>query len=274
MERTDFNTKTQITNQQKITMKNVFIAMFLALILSGSLAAQQQTTQLLLTGASFADVYNGWFEFGCESLNAIPINRAVGGESIVHTAEKMNDGTLYSKTELENIDALIIMHVHEKDVFNDPNNWLRNKYSNYQFPMDINNYVGAYDYVIKRYISDCYQLKFDSASAYFNAPAGKPALIVLCTHWHDARVTFNTTVRQLGQKWGLPVIEFDKNIGFTKNEMHPVTNDQYSLIFSSDTQEQDGVVYGWHPQRGDTYIQRKMAAVMVHKMKQVLPLYE
>ncbi|MCF8358175.1 MAG: DUF5040 domain-containing protein [Prolixibacteraceae bacterium] len=256
-------------------MKNVFTFIVFAIIFSGSVFAQNQdTTQLLLTGASFADVYNGWFEFGCESLNAKPINRAVGGESIVHTAEKMNAGTLYSKAELENIDALIIMHVHEKDVFNDPKSWLRNKYSDYEFPMDMNNYVGAYDYVIKRYISDCYQLKFDSASAYFNAQAGKPAIIVLCTHWHDARVTFNTTVRQLAQKWGLPIIEFDKNIGFTKNEMHPVTNDQYSLIFSLDTQELDGVVYGWHPQRGDTYIQRKMAAIMVHKMEQVLLLYK
>lgn len=271
MERTDFNTKTQITNQQKITMKNVFIAMFLALILSGSLAAQQQTTQLLLTGASFADVYNGWFEFGCESLNAIPINRAVGGESIVHTAEKMNDGTLYSKTELENIDALIIMHVHEKDVFNDPNSWLKNKYSDYQFPMDMNNYVGAYDYVIKRYISECYNLRNDSTSEYFNTAHGKPAIIVLCTHWHDSRVTFNTTVRQLAQKWGLPVVEFDNKIGFTKDQPHPVTNNQYSLIYSIDTQEQNGVVYGWHPYCGDTYIQRKMAAIFSQKMKEVLP---
>ena len=239
-----------------------------------SLAAQRPTSQLLLTGASFATPNNGWFEFGCEALNAIPLNRAVSGESIIHTAEKMNAGTLYSKSELESIDALIIMHVHEKDVFNDPNSWLRNKYSDYQFPMDMSNYVGAYDYVIKRYITDCYELKFDSASAYFNAPAGKPAIIIMCTHWHDSRVTFNTTVRQLAKKWGLPIVEFDKNICFTKDEKNPVTNDQYSLIFSNDTQEQNGVVYGWHPQQGDTYIQRKMAAIMVHKMKQILPLYE
>ncbi|HPR62234.1 MAG TPA: DUF5040 domain-containing protein, partial [Prolixibacteraceae bacterium] len=118
-----------------------FRLMIFLLMAFFALSAQQSTNQILLTGASFATSNNGWFEFACEALNATPLNRAVSGESIVHTAEKMNDGTLYSKAELESIDALIIMHVHEKDVFNDPNSWLRNKYYDYQFPMDMSNYV-------------------------------------------------------------------------------------------------------------------------------------
>ena len=252
-------------------MKNLFALMFFALISISILCAQSKAPTVILTGASFASSNNSWFEFSCETLNATPLNRAVSGESIVHTAEKMNAGTFYSKEEFENIDALVIMHVHEKNVFNDTDKQLREKYSDYEFPMDMDNYVGAFDYVIKRYISECYNLKNDSSSKFFNTQHGKPAIIVLRTHWHDSRVTFNTTVRQLALKWGLPVVEFDKKIGFTKHQLHPVTNEQYSLIYAYDTQEQNGVVYGWHPQNGDTYIQHKMASIFAQKMIEVLP---
>jgi hypothetical protein len=252
-------------------MKNLILTALFALTGIITVFAQPKTQTVMLTGASFADDKNGWFEFGCEELNVVPLNHAVSGESIIHTAEKMNAGTFYSTDELEAIDAFVIMHVHEKDVYNDPNSWLREKYTEYTFPMDKENYVGAYDYVIKRYISECYNLRFDSASAYYNSLGGKPAIIVLCTHWHDSRVTFNATVRQLSQKWGLPVVAFDEKIGFTKDQLHPVTNSQYSLIYSFDTQELNGVVYGWHPQCGDTYIQRKMASIFAQKMKEILP---
>ncbi len=47
---------------------------------------------------------------------------------------------------------------------------------------------------------------------------GKPASIVLCTHWHDSRPIFNTSVRKLAEKWGFPVVEFDRYIGFSKNQ--------------------------------------------------------
>ncbi len=233
--------------------------------------AEGEKQSVMLTGASFATSNNGWFEFGCQKLDVIPLNRAVSGESIVHTAEKMNAGTFYSSEEFEKNDALVIMHVHEKDVFNDPHSWLREKYSDYEFPMDMGNYVGAFDYVIKRYISDCFNLKYDSTSVYFNTPHGKPAIIVLCTHWHDSREIFNTTVRQLAEKWGLPVVEFDKNIGFSKNQLHPVSNKQFSLLYAYDTQEQNGVMYGWHPLNGDTYIQHKMATIFTNSMQGILP---
>jgi hypothetical protein len=252
-------------------MKYLLSFLLFFVLSTATIIAQESSQTLVLTGASFATSNNGWFEFACEKLDVIPFNRAVSGESIVHTAEKMNAGTFYSNEEFERIDALVIMHVHEKDVYNDPHSRLREKYSDYGFPMDMENYVGAYDYVIKRYVSDCYNLKYDSASVYFNTPHGKPAIIVLCTHWHDSRVTFNTTVRQLAQKWGLPVVEFDKNIGFSKEQLHPVSNKQYSLIYAYDTQEQNGIIYGWHPLNGDTYIQRKMATIFARKMMEVLP---
>ena len=102
--------------------------------------------------------------------------------------------------------------------------------------------------------------------------SGKPALIVLCTHWHDARTAYNESVRKLAAKWGLPLVEFDANIGFSRHMPHPVTGGQISLIYADDTQVVNGVRVGWHPLRGkDQYIQRKMAAIFAARMSQLLP---
>ena len=98
-----------------------FIAIFLMVFFISFAQSNlpQQKKSILLTGASFASPTNGWFELGCEVLGATPINRAIGGESIVNTANRMIEGTLYNKEEFENLDALVIMQVHEKDVFDE-----------------------------------------------------------------------------------------------------------------------------------------------------------
>lgn len=258
-------------------MKKIFL--FIALILvAGAASAKKEKTQpapkytILLTGASFASPENTWFEMGCKALDAAPINRAIGGEAIANTANRMIDGTLYTKQEFEKIDAFVIMQVHDKDVCDSTQ--LKENYTDYKTPFDRTNYAGAYDYVIKRYITECYNLKFDSTSVYYKTPFGKPAVIVLCTDWQDARVTFNASIRKLAGKWGFPVVEFDKNIGFSKNSVHPVTKQQTSLLFNvGDTQQVNGVTYGWHPMRGnDSYIQQRLAAIFVDTMKRILPL--
>ena len=87
---------------------------------------------------------------------------------------------------------------------------------------------------------------------------------------------YNRTVRELAEKWGFPVIEFDRYIGFSKKAHHPVTKQQTSIIFTdNNTEDIDGEVFGWHQFRGESqYIQRKMAAVFVEEMKKVLPVKE
>ncbi|MDR1171009.1 MAG: DUF5040 domain-containing protein [Bacteroidales bacterium] len=225
---------------------------------------------ILLSGASFASPENSWFETGCAMLNAHPVNRAIGGEAIANTANKMDLGVMYSKEELETLDAFVIMQVHNRDVADESG--LAESYRDYKTPFTRVNYAAAFDYVIKRYISDCYELRNDPDSKYYGSKAGKPAVIVLCTDWHDARTVYNTSVRKLVEKWGFPLVEFDKNIGFSKNSLHPVTNDQYSLLYSSDTQVIDGVTYGWHPLRGDdSFIQQRMAAIFADLMRKILP---
>ncbi|NDW08711.1 DUF5040 domain-containing protein [Dysgonomonas sp. 520] len=258
-------------------MKKYSLLFVCLTIVSFTLFAQKEETlpekgfNILLTGASFATSSNGWFEFGCEQLNANPINRAIGGEAIASTANRMIKGTLYSKEELEVIDALVIMQVHERDVY-DPTQ-LKANYNDYETPFDRINYAAAYDYVIKRYMTECYELKNDSTSKYFGTQSGKPVVIVFCTHWHDGRTVYNQTIRQLAEKWGFPLIEFDKFIGFSKEKRHPVTNQQISLLYAQDTQKIDGEVFGWHPMKGQNqYIQQRMGCIFADLMRKILPI--
>lgn len=252
-------------------MKKICFFVFLTIALN---VYGQHKYKLLLTGASFASDENGWFEVGCRQLNATPMNKAVGAEAIADAANKMAKGEMYTKSELEDIDAFIIMHVHNRDVFEDSK--IKTDLGDYEIPFDRSNYAAAYDYVIKKYLTDCYNLKFDKDSKYYNTTGGKPAIIVLSTHWHDSRPVYNISVRLLAQKWGFPIIEFDKYIGFSKNVLHPVTKTQTSIIFTdNNTEEIEGETFGWHQLRGEgQYIQRKMAATFVEEMKKVLPIKE
>ena len=74
------------------------LTLLLALPLAWGHAAAQENAKytILLTGASFASPQNGWFEIGCRQLDARAINRAIGGESIADTANRMAEGTLWN----------------------------------------------------------------------------------------------------------------------------------------------------------------------------------
>lgn len=248
------------------------LTLLLALPLAWGHATAQENAKytILLTGASFASPQNGWFEIGCRQLDARAINRAIGGESIADTANRMAEGTLWNAGELDEMDALVIMQVHNRDV--SATGGLKEKYTDYTTPFDRSNYAAAFDYVIKRYQSECYALKDDPKSKYYGTKSGKPAVIVLCTDWHDARTTYNAAIRRLAARWGLPLVEFDRNIGFSKDTPNPGTGTQQSLLHAQDTQTIEGVAYGWHPQRGqDKYIQQRMAAIFTDTMRRILP---
>jgi len=248
----------------------LFILLITCMTMLSAQEKKEKPYTFLLTGASFASPNNGWFEVGCDLAGATPLNRAIGGEAIANTANRMAEEKLYSREELEDIDALVIMQVHDKDVYGESQ--LQTKYTDYKTPFDRSNYAAAYDYVIKRYLTECYNLRFDSTSVYYNTRAGKPAVVVLCTDWHDGRVTYNTSVRRLGEKWGFPVVEFDKYIGFSKNAVHPVTGEQVSRLFTGDMQEIAGETYGWHPENGqDKYLQRRMGAIFADTMRKIFP---
>ena len=244
------------------TMKLRYLIALVALSLVYATGACGQNYTLVLTGASFASPSNTWFETGCERIGATPVNRAVGGQSILSTVKMMLDGMLYSKEELERMDALVIMQVHDKDVYGSEDLGKGRSWEECASCLKTGNYAEGFDFVIKRYLSDCYNLRNDPDSKYY----------VLCTHWHDARTAYNGSVRKLAAKWGLPLVEFDANIGFSGRVEHPVTGGQMSLIYADDTQVVNGVRVGWHPLRGkDQYIQRRMAAIFASRMLQLLP---
>lgn len=260
-------------------MRNYLVLLLFFLGYAGKAEAQSGSTgedilhyKIMLAGASFAYPQNGWFEIGCKKLGTGAVNKALGsGGSVVTLANAMAEDSFYSREELDEIDAFVIMHVHDRDVYTGEG--LKEDLSEYRAPFGKDDYAEAYDYVIKKYITDCFNQKSNPVSKYYGLAYGKPASIVLCTHWHDSREIYNRTVRQLAQKWGLPLIEFDKYIGFSKEQVHPVTKEQYSLIYAVDTQDSGGVRYGWHPVRGEnSYIQQRMAAVFTDVMTRILPL--
>jgi len=134
-------------NMNKIQTLILIVLLF---AFTAAIPAQEKKEKpytFLLTGASFASPNNGWFEVGCDLVGATPLNRAIGGEAIADAANRMEKGTLYSKEELEEIDALVIMQVHDKDVYDESQ--LQTKYTDYKTPFDRSNYAAAYDYVIK-----------------------------------------------------------------------------------------------------------------------------
>lgn len=144
--------------------KSTIVVMILFVILGSLTHAQTPKYSLLLSGASFASPSNGWFELGCEQLDAQPVNRAIGGEAIANTANRMIDGSLYSRQELEELDAFVIMQVHNEDVFDQSK--LHDNYAHYPTPFDRSNYAAAFDFVIKKFQTDCFNLKFDEKSKY------------------------------------------------------------------------------------------------------------
>lgn len=214
---------------------------------------------MLLTGASFAVPENGWFEIGCEDMGVTPINKAVSGEAIYHTARRMDNGTFYTTAELDEIDVFVIGHVHNQNVANEQ--WIKENWEDYQNIATTTDYAVTYDYVIKRYIADCKALKDNPDSRFYGTEDGKPVKIILCTHWHDSRTTYNPAIRKLAERWGFPLVEFDTNIGFSKDDV-AAGETQPSIAMAHDTETIGGVKYGWHPLRGsNSHIQRRMAQI-------------
>lgn len=250
--------------------------LFLSLLFAGSilLAQSKADYNILITGASFSTDENGWFELGCKGLNANAWNKSVGGEAIIHAANKMAEGKLYTEDEFDNIDAFVIMHVHNKDVAD--HSQLKPNYEDYEKPFTWANYAAAYDYVIKKYIADCFNQKDNPKSKYYNSLYGKPSVIVLCTNWHDGRVVYNKSIREVAKKWGLPLVKFDEYIGFSQNTIHPVTGEPMSMMYAigmTNKQVINGENQGWHPEKGqEKYIQKRMASIFVDEMRRILPI--
>lgn len=98
---------------------------------------------------------------------------------------------------------------------------------------------------------------------------GKPARIMLCTHWHDGRTVYNESVRKLADYWDIPLIEFDANIGFSKDDEENADPGAPSRKMAMDVETIDGVRYGWHPLWGkDREVQQRMAEIFIRALEE------
>lgn len=219
---------------------------------------------ILLTGASFAYSGNQWFSYVCKDLNITGYNKAVSGETMQHTSQKIHDGTLYTQEEFEDFDVLLIFHSHNQAVNNTAN--IKTDYNDYVFP--ITDRSAQWDYVLKKYAADCYAARLNPNSRWYGTKCGKPFMVVVCTHWHDSRTVFNDSIRELQKKWGFILCELDTRIGFSKNQVHPVTGEQVSILHAVDTEVINGVTYGWHPTRSTTaWVQKEIASIVESTIK-------
>ena len=255
------------------------IATIIAIVATICSACNNRTEELpdnvvdiCILGASIAFPENTWFEMACESLNTQGINKARGnGTRIGDDALDWAEGRLFKEGELDRFDVLAIMHCHEAEVCNESK--LLTNYNDYTLAAKM-DYSQGFDYVIRRYIDLCRALEFDRSSKWYGIEGGKPVKIILCTYWHDARIVYNDSVRQLAKKWSdyTTLCEFDKNIGFTKDEPDPTTGEQISIRYAKngfgDTEVLYGATYGWHPTRGrNSEIQQRMAEIFADVVK-------
>ena len=144
-------------------------------------------------------------------------------------------------------------------------------------------YSAGYDYLLKKYAKDCYDLRLNPNSKWYGTKSGKPCIIVCTTQWHDGYVRFNESVKKMAKKHGAIVADIANNIGFSYLQTNP--NDENSIRWSAlhcnnadfssgnDTEDIyiDGVLYsnmGWHPTRDfDCYIQQKRGNILAETLK-------
>lgn len=266
---------------------------------------------ILLSGASISEPINGYFEHAMLALGITEYkNISVSGTNIFKLCYDLyTKGNDYSKT----YDLLIISHVHNFNVYDLPKKVINmtveemEKDAEFGNHLTTNSYVSGtptptenystdelyaigYDYAIKKWISLNYNLKNETDYDNFY---GKPAQICLYTYWHDARTIYNEAIRKLAKKWNLLLIKDDENIGFSKDRVHPVTKQQYSILYTNSSKYQkleiiDGVIYGFHPdtisvENQNTYnstkkmlleylpyIQKRRAAILIKTLKNAI----
>lgn len=251
---------------KKLTLIMVFALMLLANInLKAQSADKDKKLTFMLYGASFAIPQNGWFEIACQDMGADAINKAVSGEAIYNDAIRMSENRNYTLDELDRTDVLVIMHVHNQNVAAETN--LKENYEDYTVSASM-GYAPAYDYVIKKYQADCAALEKNPDSKWYGVEGGKPARIMFCTHWHDGRAEYNPAIRKLAEKWKFPLIKFDENIGFSKED-NQQDKGQPSREWAHDTETLYNLQFGWHPKRGlNSPIQHRMAAIFTKAVEE------
>ena len=246
---------------------------------------------LLVSGTSFSYDGNGWVEILCDKLGVVRENKSFSGERINNLSARILNGTFFSQTLLNNTDALVIMHTHNKDVFTltdltiNGNLITKDQFKAYSAAdyealswgvlTDTNagfngldgEFAAVWDYVLKKIQTIYYAERLNPLSVYYETKWGKPYNLILTTNWHDGRVTFNKSIRKLSEKWGIPLIKFDTNVGFSRFKKH-ISGVQHSLLYAQyvggviNTETIDGELFAWHYERGqDKPLPKRLAMI-------------
>lgn len=162
-------------------------------------------------GASLIFDGNNWVESACHALGVKCYNKAVSGLGCPeYFSEKLWRKEYCTDEEFENIDILAIQFASSKDVYQDNIGFL-NSYEDYSSVFDYSyqgnpfyKYTTAQniDYILKYWQNWCYIQKDNINSKWYGTQHGKPCRLIFITHWHDARTSYNESIRKLAQKWG------------------------------------------------------------------------
>lgn len=144
-------------------------------------------------------------------------------------------------------------------------------------------YAAGYDYLLKKYALDCYNLRLNPESKYYGTKSGKPVIIVCTTQWNDAYVRFNEGIKKVAKRHGAIVADIANNVGFSYRQIDPENPDSirwsslhcnnaaYGGSGDTETVPIHGVMYtgmGWHPtEKWDEYIQLKRAQILADAMR-------
>ena len=235
-------------------------------------------TGVIAMGASLMYSGNGWVEKGCSLIDAIPYNKAKSGEMPPYFAKLIYDGNFCTDEEFEMSDVLAIQFSNAGNVYLEDNSMSVEEYealidTSLSNPFSKLSYAQCLDYILKKWQKRCYEQKDNENSKWYGTKFGKPCSLLFVTHWHDARTSYNDSIRMVAEKWGGSVCEFDKKIGFSKGQ--PLFDgSQMSVAYAVDTENIGGTTFGWHPLR-DTdgqYIQKKMANIFANSLKELFSL--
>ena len=275
---------------------------------------------VFLTGASNAMPGNGWFENACRMLGYKCRNAAISGDSVMGHATMAWRGTLYTPAELEEMDIFCTSHTHNYNVaYENPSSSILCKtveeYESKGFsedtplavPLDKNNpahnivpltagvsqghltpdlvlderYAAGYDYLIKKYIKDCYDLRLNPSSKWYGTKGGKPVRIVLCSYWHDGYTVLNEALKELAIRHGAVFCDIANNVGFSYRQTDPSnpSSRRISAEFCNNSTNNvedipiNGVTYtgmGWHATRDvNSWLMLTRGAILADVLRRI-----
>lgn len=147
-------------------------------------------------------------------------------------------------------------------------------------------YAAGYDYLIKKYRQECYNLKDNPDSKWYGSEYGKPCTIIICSHWHDGYVVFNEAAKTVCDRTGAIYSDTASYNGWTWRTTDP--DDPNSIRWSAEVcnnasyggsndlhnEPINGVIYtnmGFHPTRDvNSEFNKRRASVFKETLRTLL----